>query len=250
MSRARSRSAAWAAVALAMLPACGSDKAPAAPIVTLPPAADTLVAPFQDAAGAAPLGDSRWAVVSEGGGMVVIADFGARRVTRLGNTREQLSNPFAVFTVGGDTLWVADWGLRRTTAWAGTRLVGAVPATDELRGALPRARDLAGRFYAAITPPPGRDGRGGHDSAVVVRALSDLSQADTVVRLAQAHPALVETATHSMTREQLRKAHEGLMVLANCIGAIKSATPVTVDKAPQAIAANPASRVVRAAEST
>jgi len=77
-----------------------------------------------------------------------------------------------------------------------------------------------------------------------------LQQLHTVIRLAQAHPALVETATHSMTPEQLRKAHEGLMVLANCIGAIKSATPVTVDKAPQAIAANPASRVVRAAEST
>jgi hypothetical protein len=126
--------------------------------------------------------------------MVVIADFGARRVTRLGNTREQLSNPFAVFTVGGDTLWVADWGLRRTTAWAGTRLVGAVPATDELRGALPRARDLAGRFYAAITPPPGRDGRGSRDSAVVVRASSDLSQADTVVRLAPLDLAEVQAS--------------------------------------------------------
>lgn len=194
MSRAASRSAAWAAVALAILPACGSDQAPAAPIVSLPPAADTLIAPFQDAAGAAPLGDSRWAVVSEGAGMVVIADFGARRVTRLGGTREQLGNPFVVFTGGGDTLWVSDWGLRRTTAWAGTRLVAAVPATDELRGALPRARDLAGRFYAAIAPPPGRDGRGGRDSAVVVRASSDLSQPDTVVRLAPLDLAEVQAS--------------------------------------------------------
>jgi hypothetical protein len=59
-----------------------------------------------------------------------------------------------------------------------------VPATDALKGALPRARDLAGRFYAAITPPAGRDGSGARDSAVVVRAASDLTRADTVARLA------------------------------------------------------------------
>lgn len=77
-----------------------------------------------------------------------------------------------------------------------------------------------------------------------------LQQMHTVIRLAQAHPALVEMATHSMTPEQLRKAHEGLTVLANCIGAIKPAAPVTVDKAPHAIAASPAPRSVRTTEST
>jgi hypothetical protein len=194
MSRARSRSAACAAVALAMLPACGSDSSPPAPIVTLPPAADTLIAPFQDAAGAVSLGGGRWAVVSEGAGMVVVADFAGGRVARLGDKREQMSNPFAVFTAGGDTLWVSDWGLRRATGWIGTRLVAAVPATDQLRGALPRARDRAGRFYATITPPSGRDGRGGQDSAVVVRASPDLRQADTVLRLAPLDLAEVQAS--------------------------------------------------------
>lgn len=194
MSRARSRSAAWAGVALATLPACGSGKAPPAPTVTLSPAADTLIAPFQDAAGAAPLGAGRWAVVSEGAGVVVVADFDAGRVAPLGSAREpELANPFAVFTPGGDTLWISDWGRRRVTAWAGTRLVLSVPATDELRGALPRARDLGGRFYAAITPAAGRDGRGGRDSAIVVRASSDLRRADTVARLAPLDLAEVQS---------------------------------------------------------
>ena len=185
MPRARSRSAGWAGVALGALPACGSGKTPPAPIVALAPAADTLVAPFQDAAGAAPLGEARWAVVSEGAGVVVIADFGSGRVIRLGGERaRELANPFAVYAPGGDTLWVSDWGLRRVTAWVGGTAVAAVPATDELRGALPRARDLTGRFYAAITPPGGRQGRGLADSAVVVRAAPDLRRADTVTRLA------------------------------------------------------------------
>ena len=182
---ARTRSAVWAAVAMTTLPACGSGKAPPAPVVHLPRAADTLIAPFQDAAGAASLGAARWAVVSEGAEMVIVADFDAGRVTALGSPRgRELANPFAVFTPGGDTLWISDWGLRRVTAWSGTRLVDTVPATDELRGALPRARDRNGRFYAAITPPAGRDGRGARDSAVVVRASSDLTRADTVLRLA------------------------------------------------------------------
>ncbi len=114
--------------------------------------------------------------------MVVVADFGVGRLTPLGGDgNKELANPFAVFTPGGDTLWVSDWGLRRVTGWTGGRQVAAVPATDELRGALPRARDLGGRFYAAITPPGGGAAR---DSAVVVRAASDLIRADTVGRLA------------------------------------------------------------------
>ncbi|MGH7515983.1 MAG: hypothetical protein ACREOC_00730 [Gemmatimonadales bacterium] len=172
-------------IAFALLTACSSPKPPPAPIVTLQTATDTLRAPFQDAAGAVQLGRERWAVVSEGGGMVVLADFGAERITQLGGERsKEIANPFAVFGPSGDTLWLSDWGLRRVTGWAGGRLVAAVPATDALKGALPRARDTSGRFYAAITPPAGRDGGGARDSAVVVRASSDLTRADTVARLA------------------------------------------------------------------
>ncbi len=173
-----------AGIALVLL-ACSSPKAPPAPIVTLASASDTLRAPFQDAAGAVRLGPGRWAIVSEGGGMVVVADFGAGRVSRLGgDASEKLANPFVVFTPAGDTLWVSDWGRRQVTGWTGGRHVGAVPVTDELRGALPRARDRGGRFYAAITPPAGRDGDGARDSAVVVRVASDLTRPDTVGRLA------------------------------------------------------------------
>jgi len=63
-----------------------------------------------------------------------------------------------------------------------------------------------------------------------------LQHLHTVIRLAQAHPALVDKAMHSMTPEQLRKAHEGLAVLINCIGPVPvapAATPSPVaDKAP------------------
>jgi hypothetical protein len=174
--------------------ACGSPKTRSAPIVTLQAASDTLVAPFQDAAGAARLAAGRWAVVSEGAGVVVIADFGADRITRLGGKQgKELANPFAVFTPGADTLWVSDWGRRRVTGWAGERLVASVPATDELRGALPRARDLGGRLYAAIAPPARRDGSGARDSSVVVRASADLRRADTVAWLAPLDLAEVQS---------------------------------------------------------
>jgi hypothetical protein len=144
-----------------------------------------LIAPFQDAAGAVRLADGRWAVVSEGAATVIIADFAADRVTRIGGGRsKELANPFAAFTPTGDTVWISDWGLRRVTGWFGDRVVAAVSATDELNGALPRARDLQGHFYVAIVPPAGRDGSGARDSAVLVRAPSDLRRADTVGRLA------------------------------------------------------------------
>ena len=185
MLRPRDEFAVWPGTVFALLTACGSPKAPPAPVVTLAAATDTLIAPFLDAAGAARLNDGRWAVVSEGSGQVVIVDFAGDRVAPLGGERsKELANPFAVFTPRGDTLWVSDWGRRRVTAWVGDQLRAAVAASDELRGALPRARDNAGRFYAAITPAAGRDGSGARDSAVVVRAPPDLKAADTVARLA------------------------------------------------------------------
>ncbi|HEU5171756.1 MAG TPA: hypothetical protein VFU46_14505 [Gemmatimonadales bacterium] len=167
-----------------VLAACGGPKPPA-PSHTLPPAADTLRAPFQDAAGAVWLGSGRWAVVSEGSAVVGLADFGAGRLGPLGGPKSDvLRNPFAVFRAAGDTLWVADWGLRRVTGWVlPDRLVVTVAATSATRGALPRARDAAGQFYLSLPAPAGRDGSGARDSGAVVRASSDLARIDTVARL-------------------------------------------------------------------
>jgi hypothetical protein len=175
---------AGAALAL-LLSACGTTPKTPVTIVELPAAADTLQAPFRDAAGAVWLGGSRWALVSEGGGAVGIADFARRTVTPLGGPgTKELRNPFAVFTAG-DSLAVSDWGLRRVTLWSVDGKLGrAVSATAATRGALPRARDGAGRFYVAIAPRPGPDGSGNRDSSVIVRTSPDLTGGDTVARLA------------------------------------------------------------------
>lgn len=164
--------------------ACASPK-PVAPPLDLAPPTDTLQAPFHDAAGAVWLGAGRWAVVSEGSGVVGIVDFPARRVTPLGGPgTSELKSPFAVFR-SGDSLWVADWGLRRLTVWSLEGRFGrSVPASDITLGALPRMRDDAGRFYVLMPAPAGRDGSGGRDSAAVVRAAPDFSRIDTLARLA------------------------------------------------------------------
>jgi hypothetical protein len=91
-----------------------------------------------------------------------------------------------------------------------------------------------------INPTDVKPKRTGHDV---------LQQLHSVIRLANAHPALVEMATHSMTPEQLRKAHEGLTVLANCIGAITPAASAA-DSAPHAVVSGSAPRTVRATEPT
>ncbi len=164
--------------------ACGSPK-PAAPPLDLAPPTDTLQAPFHDAAGAVWLGAGRWAIVSEGSGVVGIADFPGRRVSPLGGPgTTELKNPFAVFR-SGDSLWVADWGLRRLTVWSlDGRFGRSVPASDVTRGALPRMRDDAGRYYVPMPAPAGPDGSGNRDSAAVVRAAPDFSRIDTLARLA------------------------------------------------------------------
>jgi hypothetical protein len=163
--------------------ACGPSK-PATPPLELASPPDTLEAPFRDAAGAVSLGAGRWAVVSEGAGVVAIVDFGARRVEPLGGAKTaELRNPFALFR-SGDSLWVADWGLRRVTVWSADGHLGrAVPAANSTRGALPRMRDANGRFYVPMLPPAGRDGAGNRDSAAVVRTPPDFSRLDTLARL-------------------------------------------------------------------
>ncbi len=178
---------------LALLAACSASK-PAAPPLLLAPPTDTLNAPFADAAGAVWLSAGRWAVVSEGSGVVGIVDFGTRRVNPLGGARtKELKNPFAVFR-SGDSLWVADWGLRRLTAWTlDGRLAGQVPAFDATRGALARTRDARGRFYVPIMPAAGPDGSGNRDSAAIVRVAPDLGRIDTIARLAPLDVTEVES---------------------------------------------------------
>jgi hypothetical protein len=164
--------------------ACGPPK-PAAPPLELASPPDTLEAPFRDAAAAVSLGVGRWAVVSEGSGIVAIVDFGARRIQPLGGAKTaELRNPFALFRAG-DSLWVADWGLRRLSVWSlDGRFGRGVPAADVTRGALPRMRDASGRFYIQLLAPAGRDGGGNRDSAAVVRTPPDFSRVDTLARLA------------------------------------------------------------------
>jgi hypothetical protein len=168
-----------------VLAACSNTPKTPIPTVELPPTTDTLVAPFHDAAGAVWLGGNRWAVVSEGSGVVGMVDFGAHTVSPLGGRNsKELKNPFAVFTAA-DSLGVSDWGLRRVTLWTlDGRFGRAIPATPATRGALPRARDAAGRFYLAIAPRAGPDGSGNRDSAAIVRTTPDMSRGDTVAHLA------------------------------------------------------------------
>jgi hypothetical protein len=172
-----------AAVILAA--ACGGKKAPA-PVVTLGPAADTLPTTLSDATTGAWLGGRRWAVLDPPDERVEIADVGARAVTRLGGAGggEEIRNPSVLFRAG-DTLYVGDWGLRRTSRWTlDGRFAGAVPASESVRGVLPRARDAAGRLYLELTPRPGSDGQGNRDSAAVVRTSPVADRVDTIGRLA------------------------------------------------------------------
>ncbi|HEX5387043.1 MAG TPA: hypothetical protein VFW66_10110 [Gemmatimonadales bacterium] len=188
---------------VAMAVAC--DKRAPVPMVELPPAADTLTATFHDAAGAVWLAPGRWAIVSEGSGLVGVADFGARAVRPLaGRDTSALKNPFAVFTAG-DSIGVSDWGLRRVTLWTRDGQLGrSVRATDATRGALPRGRDRAGRFYVLMIAPSGADGSGARDSAAVVRTTPDLARIDTVARLAPLDVAEVESdAGHRFERRAL-----------------------------------------------
>lgn len=169
---------------LAAIAAC-SRSGTAPPTALLPPAADTIIAPYEgEVAAAAWLGGDRWALVSPQDRTVGVADFGTHRLTPLGGPRGRaLEQPFHLFRAG-DSIYIADWQRRRQTAWSlDGRLGDSLPAVDAYRGALPRARDATGRWYFEIWPVAGRDGRGNLDSAVVLR--TDLRGAtDTVARLA------------------------------------------------------------------
>jgi hypothetical protein len=166
------------------LSACGASK-PAAPVVELVPVGDTVLTSYSDVTEAAWLGGNRWAVVAPSEDAAAIVDFTRRKSSPLSSpkTREP-RNPSSIFSAG-DTLYVGDWGLRRLTLWTPAgRLVRSIPASNVVRGSLPRARDESGRFYLDLYPRAGPDGSGNRDSAAVLRVDPGFTRADTIARLA------------------------------------------------------------------
>jgi hypothetical protein len=176
----------WAAGALAL--GCGEPhdrRAESVPPEPLPIAADTIVVPWSSVPEAAWIGARRWVLVGADFNAVSVVDFAARTATPLGGAKNpELANPFAVFAVG-DTAFISDWGKRRVSIWSGEgRMVGSIPAPDQLRGVLPKARDAAGNLYYEIPPIAGPDGSGLKESPVVVRSDATMTRFDTLTRLA------------------------------------------------------------------
>jgi hypothetical protein len=169
---------------LAALTGCGESAAPVARAALIP-TGDTVVTPYGDITDAAWLAGERWVVIAPQDRAVAVADFAHRSLARFGGSRaKELAQPFHLFR-SGDSVYVADWQRRRLTAWSLDGGLGdSVPALDAFRGALPRARDAAGRWYLELRPAPGRDGRGNLDSGLVVRAGPAFTGIDTVARLA------------------------------------------------------------------
>ena len=165
-----------------LLFACG-DPAPPAPVVELPRAGDTVNTRDSDVTGAAWLGGQRWAVLAAPNETAATADFSSGTLRPLGKEAD-VRNPTTLF-VAGDSLYVGDWGLRRTTVWTlSGRLAGSFQSSEAVRGSLPLARDMQGRFYTDLYPRVGPDGSGNRDSAVVLRADPAFTRADTIARLA------------------------------------------------------------------
>lgn len=182
---------ALAGLASLFLAACGPAPA-AVPQLTLVPGSDSVKAPFAEATDAAWLGGDRWAVLLPGGPEADIVDFAGLTRTPIG-TKATIESPFSVFRAI-DTLYIGEPLRRRLTLW---NLDGSFarfePASDLVRGALPRARDGAGHFYTELRPSAGADGSGNRDSAVVVEL--DGTTVDTIARLAPLDLAKVASPT-------------------------------------------------------
>jgi hypothetical protein len=167
-----------------LLAACG-DPAPPAPEVELSAGPDTVSTGYAEIVDAEWLGGDRWAVVAPLDVTVGVVSLDGRQVAPLGGegTRE-IRNPSIIF-VAHDTLYVGDWGLRRVSLWTRDgRLVRGLPAPASARGALPEARDEAGRWYLELKPAAGPDGSGNRDSTLVVAAGAGFERLDTAARLA------------------------------------------------------------------
>jgi hypothetical protein len=178
-----SRTALFATVLAGFFTACGASQ-PAAPVIELTPVGDTVLTPYSDVTEAAWLGRNRWAVVAPSDDAAAIVDFARRAIRPLGGPQfKELRNPSSLF-VAEDTLHVGDWGLRRVTLWTPDgRLVRSIPASDAVRGSLPRARDTSGHLYLDLYPRPGPDGSGNRDSAAVLRVAPGFTRVDTIARL-------------------------------------------------------------------
>jgi len=164
---------------------CGPSNAKA-PIAVLPPGTDPIVSPVGEATDAVWLGGQRWVIIAPQDKAVSLVDFAGRTIGPFGGARgaREYQQPFHIFRTG-DSVAIDDWQMRRTTIWSlDGKMIGIIPAVNSLRGALPRARDGAGRWYFELRPLPGPEGAGNRDSAFVVRTESDFSEADTVIRLA------------------------------------------------------------------
>lgn len=172
------------AAALTVAAGCSGPSEPPQQ-VRLAATGDTLTAPYGDITEAGWLGGTRWVVIAPQDRAVSLADFDRKTLTPFGGRRStELEQPFRVFTAG-DSVFVADWLRRRTTSWSRDGVLGGErPAVDAFRGALPRARDAAGRWYFELPPAPGPDGSGNRDSTAIVRTAPDMSHPDTVARLA------------------------------------------------------------------
>jgi hypothetical protein len=168
----------------ALLLACGESR-PAAPVVELPTAGDTVTTRDSDVTGAAWLDGDRWAILAAPNESAGIVDFSNRTIRPLGGGRSQdLRNPTTLF-VSQDSLYIGDWGHRRTTVWTPTgRLIRSLPTSNAVRGALPQARDSKGNFYLDQYPSAGPDGSGNRDSAAVLLVDPQFARPDTIARLA------------------------------------------------------------------
>ncbi len=177
-------SAPAALAALAALGALGAcQNRTEAPTLDLPATSDTLSLASGAVTEGAWMHGETWAVLEPDDATVWLVDFSDRSTVVVGTPGEDYRNPFGIFSFR-DTLFVNDWGMGRTTMWsADGDLVDAIPTSSITRGTLPRARDAAGRFYVAVRPPPGPDGRGNQDSAAVLRTSHQLDRVDTVAML-------------------------------------------------------------------
>jgi hypothetical protein len=172
------------AAGLGAVIACSAGAPPAAPS-RLEPTGDTILTPYGEITDAAWLGNERWVVIAPQDRAVSVADFRAKRLTTFARARaRELEQPFHLFRAG-DSIYIADWMRSRLTQWSLEGRPGAQwPASDQFRGALPRAGDTLGRWYYEVRAAPGRDGRGNLDSALILRTGAGAAGFDTIARLA------------------------------------------------------------------
>lgn len=184
---------------LLFVAACGGAPAPTVPSTTLTGATDSLTIRDLDISGAVPLGDDRWAILSQFSNVVRVIDWGHRAVRPLGRPGVDYVHPSAITAVGG-TLYVTDWGKRRLTAWGPDgRLALAIEAPPELGGLLPTARDADAWLYV--------EARGGQlDSGSVLRWRVGAAHPDTVARLA---PYTMQEVNGPQGRRLVRQIYSG-----------------------------------------